>query len=355
LHKGKVKLSIRYILWLVKKWYWLIILAALIGGTVALGVNHIQPKVYAATTTLYVSSLNRNDYQTVLGAQQAAKAFTLFPQSDKVLQATLDTLRAPNLSLSQLSSMISVQNTLNTQFVSITVSNGDPRLAAQLASEIAKQSIAQFMASQNNNIQNQQFIQQQMASIQSEINSLQEQLARAQLGTPTPAKTELVNGLTTKLNNEQLYYSQLLSSQVNFSSFQVIVVQQPEIPTSPVGLSKSLAVAIGVLVGLVVIMCVILFMEQTRGIMVIRPGDQIMVLDQNTGLPSSIRIEELSAIKKPEQEPTMKLRSVLIPKRPDSFGPSSLPAKSVGSGALNGFYAQNVQNKSIETMKHSDS
>jgi capsular polysaccharide biosynthesis protein len=355
LHKGKVKLSIRYILWLVKKWYWLIILAALIGGTVALGVNHIQPKVYAATTTLYVSSLNRNDYQTVLGAQQAAKAFTLFPQSDKVLQATLDTLRVPNLSLPQLSSMISVQNLVDTQFVSITVSYSDPRLAAQLASEIAKQSMAQFMASQANNIQSQQFIQQQMAILQTEINNLREQLTQAQLGTPSPTKNVLVNGLTTKLNIDQQYYGQLLNSQASISGFQVTVVQRAEIPTNPVGLSKSLAVGIGVLVGLVVIMCIILFMEQTRGIMVVRPGDQIMVLDQNTGLTSSIRIEELSAIKKPEQEPTMKLRSVLIPKRPDSFGPLSLPAKSLGSGALNGHHAQNVQKKSIDTMKQSDS
>ena len=313
-------MNLRYILWLVKKWYWLIILAALIGGAVALGVNHIQPKVYASATTVYVSSPNRNDYQTVLGAQQAAKGFALFPTSDNVLQATIAAVGDPKLSLPQLVPMVSVLNNLDSQFVTITVSNSDPRLAAQLASEIAKQSIAQFMTSQNNNIQNQQFLQRQMASVQTEINSLEQQLAQAQLGTPTSAKTDLVNGLTAKLNSDQLYYSQLLSSQTNISGFEVSVVQQPQIPTSPVGLSRSLAVIIGVLVGLIVIMCVILFLEQTKGIIVLRPGDQITVFDLEADSPTIMTVEDLPETVKPEQERTLKLRSVTIPKRPKNNG-----------------------------------
>lgn len=233
----------------------------------ALGVNLLQPKVYQATTTLYVSSLNRSDYQTELGAQQAAKSFALFPQSGGVLQATLATVGNRNLSLSQLSSMVTVQNDLNSQFVVINVRNGDPRLAAQLASEIAKQSVAQFMASQSTNIQNQQFIGQQLASLQTEINTLQAQLAQAQVGTATPARTALVTRLTTKLSNDRQVYNQLLSSEASVGGFQVTVVQQSQIPQSPVGLSLALAVAIGALVGLIVIVCVILFIEQTSGIL----------------------------------------------------------------------------------------
>ena len=41
--------------------------------------------MYQAETTLYVSSPNHSDYNTVVGDQQAAKAFALFPQSSSIL------------------------------------------------------------------------------------------------------------------------------------------------------------------------------------------------------------------------------------------------------------------------------
>ncbi len=95
-------MELRHVLRLAKKWFWVIIIAILIGGAAGLVVNLFQPKMYEATTILYVSAPNHSDYQGVLGAQQAAKAFASLPTSDDVLKATLHTVNVPGLSLSQL-------------------------------------------------------------------------------------------------------------------------------------------------------------------------------------------------------------------------------------------------------------
>ncbi len=296
-HEGRVKLQVRYALWLVRKWLWLLILATLIGGAVGLVVNLFQPKLYESTTSLYISSLNASDYQSVLGAQQAAKGFVVFPQSDGVLQAVLKVVGVRNLTGSQLSSMVTVDNNLNSQFVDIKVRNSDPVMAAQLASAIAKQSMDLYMASQN--------------------------------------------------------------------GFRVTVLQQAEIPTSPVGQGLAVVLAIGMLVGLVIIVCGILFIEQTNGILVIRPGDRIAVLDLETGLPITITVkdlptsetrdrggdsqrlptiitdkEDLSAIEKQGQVATVKLSRISAPK---SVGTPIIPETPREGANDNGLYIQNQE------------
>jgi capsular polysaccharide biosynthesis protein len=255
-------------------------LAALIGGAVGLAVNLFQPRLYESATTLYVSSPNLSDYQSVLGAQQAAKAFVLFPQSDGMLQTALKTVGTHNLSLSQLSSMVTVDNSLNSQFVVIRVRNSDPTLAAQFASVIAKQSIELYMASQN--------------------------------------------------------------------GFRVTVLQQAEIPSSPVGQGPAIVLAIGMLVGLVVIVCVILFFEQTNGILVIRPGDQITVLDLETGLPTVITVKDLPTKEMPEQDATVKLSRISVPK----LGAPFIPETPTEDAAHNGLHTQD-QVKSTSELSES--
>ena len=235
--------------------------------------------MYESAATLYVSSPNLSDYQSVLGAQQAAKGFALFPRSDGVIEATLKAVGARDLSLSQLLSMVTVENDLNSQFIVIKVRNSDPELAARLASVIANQAITLLMASQN--------------------------------------------------------------------GFRVTVVQQAEVPIDPVGLGPAIVLAIGMLVGLVVIVCTILFIEQTNGILVIRPGDQITVLDQETGLPAVITVRELPAIERSEQEATLKLRRIVVPQR---LSVPLVPETPTDGVALNGLDPQSQKRESNELL-----
>ena len=265
-------MELRYFLWLMRKWFWLILLACLIGAAASLVVSLLQPKMYEGQTTLYVVSPDSSNYNSVIGAQQAAKSFAQLPQSNPVVEATLRTVSDRSLSPSQLSSMITVENDLNSQFVIIRVRDRDPQRAARLATEIARQSIAQFEVTSDSG-STQQFIKQEMDALEYQIKNLQKVLTGVQaqqsaLGTPSTSQTALINQLNTTLSDKLSLYNQLLSSYQSLSGFQVTLLGDAQIPKAPVGAGPAVAIAIGMLAGLIVIVAVILFIEQTKGILV---------------------------------------------------------------------------------------
>ncbi|MGZ3621861.1 MAG: polysaccharide biosynthesis tyrosine autokinase [Ktedonobacteraceae bacterium] len=282
-------MDINSLLRMIRKWFWLLLLALLVGGAAGLAVDLLQPKAYQASATLFVSSPNRSDINTLLGDQQAAAALASFPQSDAVLRATLQVIGDKSLSLSQLTSMVSVQNDRSTQFVTVTVRDSDPKRAAQLASEDAKQSIFQFegMLTDPSHTQLAQDLQYQVSQLATEIKNTQDELQNQEqqlanvennpVADPT-TQTDLVNQQTsriTQLNTTltalRTAYSQLYGEQISYftslSNSQVTLLQDAQVPQSPVGLQRTLAVAIGALAGLITITGVIIFIEQTDDIL----------------------------------------------------------------------------------------
>jgi protein-tyrosine kinase len=296
--KEKVKLEARKVLWFARKWFWLIVLASFIGGAAGLVVSFLQPKLYEADTTLYISSPNHTDYQSVLGDQQAAKAFIRIPQSDSVLTATIQAVGYRNLNPSQLSSMVTVTNNQDTQYVTIAVRNIDPKMAARLDREIAKQSVISFESAANDNGQVKQFLRQELANLENEMKGLEKQLTEAQnqsrLNTPsTSRQAGSINQLNTHLSADRTLYNELLSSYASMSSTQVTVVQDAQLLPNPIDLGKTVAAAIGALVGLITIVGVIIFIEQTDDIL--RTPDKIR---QATGLSTLMTVAYSSAIAK---------------------------------------------------------
>src|SRR6266567_1634520 len=245
----------------VKKWLWLLILACIIGGAAGFVADFLQPRLYQADTTLFITLPSRGDNSSILGEQQVAKAFAFFPQSTPVLDAVLQKLGDENLTLSQLAPMVSVDNTTNTQLVTIHVKNRDPRRAAWLATAIAEQSIAQFQK-EANDISQMQFTKGEIDNVTTEIKNLEDELASVQ-AQPNPNLTtqaDHVSRLTAALGELQLAYAQMLNYYQ--SGIQIGVMQPAVVPTEPVGAGPIFIVAIGALVGLIVIVGVIIFIEQ---------------------------------------------------------------------------------------------
>jgi uncharacterized protein involved in exopolysaccharide biosynthesis len=246
---------------LIKKWFLVIILACFVGGGAGLIVSLLQPRVYEANTTVYLTTPNRSDSNDLVGAQQAAKAFALIPTSGSILTATLQTAHDKNLSLSQLSSMIIVDNARDTQFVVIHVRDSDPNLAARLATLITQQSVARFEAASTDANQERQFVRQEMDRLQIEITDLESELTNT-------ANQTMIDQFSGKLSQDRTLYNQLLASYMNMSGIQAIVVQDAQVPQYPVvGVGWPAAVAIGMLVGLITIVAVITFIEQKQNIL----------------------------------------------------------------------------------------
>jgi len=279
----------RYILGLARKWLWLLILASLIGGASGLVIGTLQPKIYQAAATVFVSAPNRIDYSSLLGAQQAAKAFASFPQSSAVLTAALKAVGDKSLSESQLASMITVQNDLDSQFVIIQVRESDPKRAALLASAVAKQSMQQFEATLTYGYSI-KFLKDEITTFQAQVKSQEQELANLESQPPSADQAARINTVSTSLN----ILLQLLSLDVNnynaLAAIQVTLLQDAQVPLNPVGPKKTLAVAIGMLAGLMAIVGVIIFIEQTDD--VLRTPAKVL---KATRLPTFITVGHLPA------------------------------------------------------------
>ncbi len=281
----------RYILGLVRKWLWLIILAALIGGAVGAGVDYILPKKYEADATLFVTSPNRIDYNSVLGDQQAASALARLSQSNSVLLATLKSLHIHDLTLPQLTSMITVQNDLNSQFVIVQVRDKDPQRAALLASEIAKQSETQFQSTTINST-GAAYVKEEISNIPKEISQLEQDISNIQGqsvdGKYTPEQTALINQLRASVGGLQQSYIQYVNTYDTLIAIQVTLLQDAQVPQKPVGAGSAVAIAIGMLVGLIAIVGVIIIIEQTDDIL--RSPSKV---EKATGLRTLITVRHL--------------------------------------------------------------
>ena len=250
--------------------------------------------MYQAGTMLYLVSPNRNDASAVVGDQQVAKAFALIPQSGSVLRATLQAVGDRSLTLSQLSSMVTVNNDRDTQYVIINVRDSNPERAARLANEITRQSVIRFEAAASDSGQTKQFVQQELDRLEIEIGNLEKDLAtlqgQAQRSTSSPSQPSLINQLGTRLQEDRTLYNQLLGSYTNMSDTQAVILQEAEAPSGPVQ-NPVFAVGIGMVVGLIAIVGVIVLIEQTDDI--VRTPAKV---SQVTRLPTLMTIARLPAI-----------------------------------------------------------
>lgn len=279
------------------------------------GVDHILPKKYEADATLFVNSPNHIDYNTVLGDQQAARALSLFPVSNTVLQATLKNLHSNDLTLPQLTSMVTVQNDLNSQFVIIQVRDKDPRRAAWLASQIAKLSEAQFQSNTTNST-GALFVQKEIGNIQKEISQQERELSDAKgqsvNGIYTLDQTARINQLTASLDGLRQRYSEYVNTYDTLNGIQVSLLQDAQVPQKPIGAGSVVAITMGLLVGLIVIMGVIIIIEQTDDILrsssKIEKATGLRTLITVTHLPPTSKQDALLKDHNPENDNTITLQ-----------------------------------------------
>ena len=288
-------MEIRHILELARKWFWMLVLTCILGGVIGLLVSLIQPKIYDASTSLLISSPNRNDNNSIMGDQQAATAFVVFPTSTPVLQATIQAIGDNSLTTSQLASIITVTNNVNTQIITIDVKDRDPSRAALIANELAQQSIIQFRKKTIDNHVSESFLSIELNQLEAQIKNTEEQLSAAERPSTSNSNSiqqdTHINNLNNQLANLRTSYNELLTSYVNLIGFQIQQVQQAEISQKPVSPKPTVAVAIGALGGLLFMIGLIFIIEQMDD--GLRTPKKIM---EATGLSTLITVKHLALV-----------------------------------------------------------
>src|SRR3954470_23665219 len=136
---------------LVRRWAWLAILGALLGGAVALVISLQMPRAYAASTRVLVTA---GDSAILTGGgnlapDQILATYAQVLQSRPVVEAAL---AASGLSLSYEDALhgIDVAPMRGTQIIVLTVRSGTPETAAALANQLAIAAVQQSRAAQAN-------------------------------------------------------------------------------------------------------------------------------------------------------------------------------------------------------------
>jgi capsular exopolysaccharide synthesis family protein len=212
-------------------WSWLILLAAVVAGTVAYFLSVRMTPYYQSTTTTLVNeapATKTTDYSSVMMSEQLATTYSKMMTNDPVLiQVAYQT--GLNVSLADLKKWITVTPIQNTQLIQVSVETTDPNLSAKIANAIAT-----VFAAQIQDIQSQRFSQSK-ATLETQLAEIQSQITADTLQANSATTPEDKARLDSKLTQDRAIYNNLLLSyeQVQLSEAQSVssVVQvEPAIP-----------------------------------------------------------------------------------------------------------------------------
>lgn len=246
---------------LFRKWFWLILIASVLGGGISFIFRTREPSTYQAETIIaigrYIESPNPNSQEIRTGMDLAQTYAELVTTYD-VLQATISNLNLP-LSTDSLKRSVSVRIVGGTSLLIITVRYRDPVLSADIANSLAEQ----LIASSPTNLTEDQM--RQVALLNEQINALNAQLedGRAQLSAViselnetdnairADQLTEQRNRLVDQINDSAATIAEFSSTIANLQnrSNALDIVERARVPSNPTGTSLLNATVLGALVG----------------------------------------------------------------------------------------------------------
>ncbi len=165
---------------LLRKWIWLVLLGAIIGGGASYVANINRVPLYQASTKVliggFIQSPNPDSRQIDTGSD-LAETYALLVTTPDVLQGTIDALQLP-LTLRELRLMVAAAKPVESvPMLLIQVTYPDPQLAINIANEIARQ----LIVNSPSNLTPDQEAQIDLADSQIEILSRQVEDALAEL------------------------------------------------------------------------------------------------------------------------------------------------------------------------------
>jgi capsular polysaccharide biosynthesis protein len=169
-------LDLQWIVLVIRRWLWLIVVLALSAGVLAYVVLARVGPEYAATVTLLVSPADAavgSDYNALLAGERLALTYSQLMKSKSVIEQTIDQLNLP-VTPDDLAAKISVETLRDTQLVRLTVVDASPRRAAQIAN-----TLAEVFRAEPRTFEAQRYTQS-ITQVQGEIDRLTAQIAQAQ-------------------------------------------------------------------------------------------------------------------------------------------------------------------------------
>lgn len=254
----------------LRRWWWLILLSTSLAGFASYWAGTQAPAMYRTTTTVVVGQFMYSDNPQAGDfsvSQQLAQYYAQAVRRQSVLQGVIDTLDL-DVSWWALSSQVNGLAPAGTNTIQISVVDGNPLQAKKIADEVARQLIRQSPTPTQNDVdQRRKFVQDQMASLQVQIQKTQAQiddLSQKLVGLTSALDIQdtqgAIDGLQSKINNWQNMYNGLLNwyqgSRTNFLAVAepAFVPVVPVSPTNPLNILVAAAAALLLAVGAAIVL-----------------------------------------------------------------------------------------------------
>ncbi len=296
-------MEIRRYFALARKWAWLVILGALVGGGTAYLVNVNTQPVYLASARLLIDEAPEsggNEYAQALFEERLASTYVELIGLRPVLEETVTRLELP-FSADTLGGRLSISTPSEAQILVISVEDTDPVRAALIAN-----TIGDVFMDLNRERESSRFAES-MASYESQMSTLQQEIGTIEtqifaLGEPeTPEGLAQLSLLETSRREAQLRYTEAFNNLEGLRVEQArasnnLIPVEPALSTGgPIRPQTSSNTILGAVIGAVValgIAFLIEFMDDT-----VRTPDQVrQVADISTlGAVTHIRGSDLSS------------------------------------------------------------
>jgi succinoglycan biosynthesis transport protein ExoP len=246
---------------LFRKWLWLIVVAAFVGGGLSFVINSGRPSVYRANSIISIGRFmeSRNpDQSDIRVGMDLAQTYAQIVRTTTVLESTIEALDLP-LDVKRLGEMIQTEILNGTSLLVINVTYTDAILAADIANNLAEQLIQQSPSNLTREQQAQiDFASEQIAALTTqieqarlELNVIGRQIEDARTDEERNRLIAQRNALVTQINEASATVAQFTDtiSTLQQNTNALDIIERARIPTEPSGMSPMLVVLTGAIVG----------------------------------------------------------------------------------------------------------
>jgi capsular exopolysaccharide synthesis family protein len=247
---------------LLRRWLWLIILAAFVAGSLSFISRVTQPAQYQTHAKIaiggYLDAPNPNSQEIRTGID-LAQTYAELVRTYNVLNRVVETLTLP-FGVDKLNAMIDTRIIAGTSLLEISVTYTDPVLASDITNEVTVQLIAQSPTNLTPEQQNQvDLLDEEIEAQRNELQTLRNQLNEITISLAVEnisadarnflleQRSGLVDQINVASSNIAQFTNTIASFQARTNSIEI--VETSRIPTSPIGSSLFSTVMLGATVG----------------------------------------------------------------------------------------------------------
>ena len=258
---------------LFRKWFWLLLVFAFVGGGLSFIINTGKAPVYSASATIsigrFIDSPNPNtaDIQTGIGL---AQTYAQLIRTTDVLQGTVDALKL-TMTPQQLGKLFTTDILTGTSLLVVNVDYTDLILTADIANTLAQQLILRSPTNLTTGQQAQidyanaqiDALDKQLQQQRQSLDSINTQLASTQDAAEITRLTDLKTQLTEQVTQASAAIAQFQStiSTIQQRTNALDIVERATIPTSPLGSNTIIVAITGAAVGAVIAMGLVLLID----------------------------------------------------------------------------------------------